>query len=621
MVGRAYLVAISAAVISVSVSPAQEKKISVADCQFAANPDEFLTRSKRIRQDMFTRTQKLTSSVGRKAVPVVSADSLPQRNFIDQEILGKLLKQNVPSAPVAPDEEFFRRINLDLTGRIPTSEEVRVFLADTSKDKRDAIIDKLLASPEFTDRWTMWLGDLLQNTATLANAAVNRAPQGRNAFYAYIKDSVATDKPLSKLAIEVISGSGNNYDPANGAANFPMGASTAMGPEQDTYDTMLAKTTATFLGISSYDCLLCHNGRGHLNLVSAWGTGQTRLGAQQMAAFFSRMALSPASSPAKSFNVTDASSGGYNLNTDSGNRPSRIPVGSISTITPTYRDYDGGPRNDNWRVAFAESMVADPMFRRNIANRLWQQMFGLGLVDPVDSLDPARLDPANPPAAPWELQATHPELLEKLAAELGKSEFRIRPFLKTLVQSTAYQMSSRYEGEWKEEYVSLFARHFARRMEAEEVHDAIAKSTAVLGDYAVQGSADRVTWAMQLPETVEPQSDPAVNNFLNVFLRGDRDTQGRSQSGSIQQQLTLMNDGFVGNRIKVGRSPKLRALAQMEKSEDLVDELYLTFLSRMPTGTERSAGVAFLAKAADRNSAVEDLAWMCINKTEFMFSY
>ncbi len=602
-------------------SQAQEKKITAADCQFVANPDEFLNRSARMRNNIYQRSRNSAAVMSRSKAATVTADSLPQRNFIDQEILGKMQKLNVPAAQLSSDEDFFRRINLDLTGRIPNSEEVRAFIADSSKDKRDVVIDRLLASPEFTDRWTMWMGDLLQNTATLAAATVNRGPQGRNAFYSYIKESVAKDKSLKTLAVEVISASGNNFDPSTGAANFPMGASTSMGPDQDTYDTMLAKTTATFLGNSSYDCLLCHNGRGHLNQVSLWGTAQTRLGAQQMAAYFSRMSFPAAASPARSFNVVDAPSGSYNLNTNSGNRPNRTPVGSISAVTPIYLGSESGPSSSNWREAFAEAMVADPMFARNMANRVWKQMFGLGLVDPVDSLDPARLDPANPPADPWTLQATHPELLEKLAAELGKQNFSLRAFLKTMAQSTAYQLSSRYDGEWKEDYVVLFARHYARRMEAEEVHDAIAKATAMPGDYAIQGSSDRVSWAMQLPETVEPTGDAPVNNFLNAFLRGDRDTQGRSQSGSIQQQLFLMNDSFVGNRVKLSRSAKMQALAKIEKPEDLIDEAYLTFLSRMPSSVERAAGVAFLAKAADRNSAVEDLAWMCINKTEFLFSY
>ena len=232
----------------------------------------------------------------------------------------------------------------------------------------------------------------------------------------------------------------------------------------------------------------------------------------------------------------------------------------------------------------------------------------------------ASTQPTRPPA-PGDLQATHPELIEKLAGELVKQEFRLRPFLRLLAQSSAYQLSSRFDAAWQGDYVPLFARHYARRMEGEEVHDAIVKTTGMPGAYAVQGWADRVGWAMQLPEPVEPSADAAARNFMNTFLRGDRDTQERSQAGSIQQQLYLMNDPFVIDRVKVARSPNLRALAQMTKNEDLIEELYLTFLSRRPSEAESAAGAAFLANAAARNEAVEDLAWMCINKVEFLFSY
>ena len=231
------------------------------------------------------------------------------------------------------------------------------------------------------------------------------------------------------------------------------------------------------------------------------------------------------------------------------------------------------------------------MFARNLANRLWKQMFGLALVDPVDALDPARLDPAQPPPDSWTFQATHPELLEKLAAELVEQDFHLRPFLRTLVQSSAYQLSSRVNGEWTEGSVPLFARHYARRLEGEEVHDAIAKATGVSRQLQrFTGWSDRVSWAMQLPEPVEPASDAAVNNFMNTFLRGNRDTLERSQSGSIQQQLALMNDKFVISRVKVASSPKLSGHRADAKDADAVEELYLTFLSRRPTDAEKRRG-------------------------------
>jgi hypothetical protein len=251
-----------------AVAFAADRTVSVADCSFVANRDEFLGRQSRDRREIYQRVRKLRmAAVGAP----VSADKLAQRNFIEQEIFGKLIKNNLPAAPLSSDEDFLRRAYLDLTGRIPDPAEIRAFLADSSEARRDTIIDRLLDSPEFTDRWTMWMGDLLQNTSKLANAAINRNVQGRNMFHAYIRDAVSNDKPLRTIAIEVITGKGNNYDAQGGPANFPMGASTAMGPPQDTYDAMLVRTASAFLGLGSYDCLLCHNGRGHLDQLSLWG--------------------------------------------------------------------------------------------------------------------------------------------------------------------------------------------------------------------------------------------------------------------------------------------------------------------------------------------------------------
>jgi hypothetical protein len=222
------------------------------------------------------------------------------------------------------------------------------------------------------------------------------------------------------------------------------------------------------------------------------------------------------------------------------------------------------------------------------------------------------------------LQPTHPELLEKLAREFADGGFQLRPFLKLLAESSAYQLSSHYEGEWTPDLIPLFARHYPRRLEGEEVHDAIVKATAIAPAYTVQFWENKVAWAMQLPDSQEPRSDGGVNNFMNTFYRGNRDNQQRSQAGSVQQQLYLMNDAFVTNRIKVAASSKLRALAAITNNSELIDEAFLTFLSRYPTEYERSKALPFLAKAttaALRNTAVEDLAWVCINKVDFLFSY
>ncbi len=268
-------------------------------------------------------------------------------------------------------------------------------------------------------------------------------------------------------------------------------------------------------------------------------------------------------------------------------------------------------------------MVRDPLFAVNLSNRIWKEFFGLALADPVDGLDPWRLDPANPPPAPWTLQATHPELLRDLAILMAGSDYNLREFIRWIVASSAYQLSSRYEGDWKYDYLTLFARHYPRRLEGEEVHDAIVKASGVPAAYTMT-RLDPVPWAMQLPEPAEPRSNGAVATFINTFFRGNRDTFPRSQNGSILQQLSLMNDTFVLNRIRLASSPTLQAAAKLEDNSAVIDEAFLLFLSRMPSEIERARALAPLAAAktpAERNAAIEDLAWVCVNKVDFLFSY
>src|SRR5260370_27160106 len=131
------------------------------------------------------------------------------------------------------------------------------------------------------------------------------------------------------------------------------------------------------------------------------------------------------------------------------------------------------------------------MFARNFANRVWKVYFNLGLVDPVDTMDPDRLDPNNPPPDPWVLQASHPMLLEKLAKNFVDSGYNLREFIRPIVQSSAYQLSSRYDGDWKVDYVPLQARHYPRRLAGEQIYDAIWRATCISNKYLIQATSLR----------------------------------------------------------------------------------------------------------------------------------
>ncbi len=607
-----------------------DQQSSGANCSFTARPDEFLSRAVRAQQEVAARVSRLDaftrSTLSAASVP---AKSMPQRNFIDNIIFTQLAAANKPSAALSSDEEFLRRITLDLTGRIPSAADIRAFEADATLNKRDIRIEALLYSPEFTDKWTMWLGDLLQNVSSSVN--VQPGAGGRDAFYNYLRSAVDGGTSFRDIAYSVVTAIGDTSDDANGGpANYVYHMQTPGGPVQDSFDTMMARTGDAFLGNTYFDCVLCHNGSGHLDSISLWGSKVTRIQAEQMAAHFSRINYNvPRTNPTlgdpmyNSWRVLDKTSGSYDLNTTYGNRPVRAALGQVKTLTPVYLTGATPGSTQNWRDAFAQQMLADPMFARNFANRMFKAFFNLGLVDPVDNMDPARLDPNQPPPAPWALQAAIPQLLERLSQEAIARNYQLRDFMRVLVQSNAYQLSAEYAAPWDITMIPLYARHYPRRLDAEEVHDAIAKATGIPGNYNVNGaSAPLIQWAMQLPDPLAPSGGGA--NLLNAFLRGNRDTAKRSSDASVVQRLTVMNDNFVIGRVKMAASPELQAVAKLTDNNAAVEEMYLTFLSRMPTAAERASSLKYLAAATSttlRNSAIEDLSWALINQVDFLYSY
>ena len=597
--------------------------VQADQCSFRSDPNAFLERQARNQRNVFERTLTSAKASGKSAAVVVPASTLAPRNFIDDEIFGKLAAENVPSAALSTDEEFIRRLTLDLTGRLPSPAEIRAFVANDAPEKRDELINKLVGSPAFVDKWTMWWGDLLENCQF--PGLFDRRENGRNAYYNYIKNFVQTDTSLRDVVTELLTANGNHYE--TGASNFSLTAKTNMGPSQDTYDNGLVKAATYFLGMSQYDCVLCHNGRGHLEQVNLWGSRTTRLDAWKMSAFFSRLNIPGRTAAStdffyQSYDINERTTGTYDLNTTTGNRPTRAKIGTLGNLSPEYRETLATPPDGNWRAAFAKSVLKDPMLATNFANRFWREFFGMGLVEPYDMLDPDRLDPSKPPAEPWTLQATHPVLMQKLAQEFRDSDFNVRYLIKLIVRSNAYQLSSRYEGKFTLDMVPLFARHYPRRLWAEEIHDVIAIGTGDLPTYTL-AKLPSVRYAMQLPDTDEPRSNGTVSNFLHAFLRGNRDSRQRTSDQSILQRMAIMNDSFVTNRTKI-TAPNLALLFKISGNAEVIEEIYLTFLGRMPTEAESQTSVKFLAaapNATERNNYLEDLVWTCINKADFVFSY
>ncbi len=620
-----------------SAEKPQDKKISnlaLVDCSFPIARSSFNNSTERINKisEVTTTISAHTSYSSYSSKP---NKSKVVQNYVDQEIFGKMQQDNVLPAPLTTDEEFIRRVSLDLTGHIPTAERLKKFLNDKSPNKRDHLINSLIGSPEFVDKWTMWLGDMVQNTAFRTNG-IPSFPQGRNTYYQMIKEAVEKNTPYNQFVSSIINSKGNNFEV--GGINHYVASITDMGPHQDTLDTLAVRTTKTFLGIETLDCLLCHDGQGHTNALNLWATQTKRIDAWGMSAFFSQTLIKPKMISQQpllvSVDVSDTNLGAYELNTTTGNRVARQPINGQSFITPKYLFTGETPiSGETYRQALARMLTKDRQFARATVNYLWAEFFGLGIVDPPTSFDLARLDANNPPPEPWTLQPSHPQLLEKLTDDFIASNYNLQYIMRLLVSSDAYQLSSRYNGEWKAEYTTYFARKLVRRLDAEEIHDAVVLATGRPVSYQITGFSNPIHWAMQLPDTSEPgpiysanPSPPDTQTqlaflFLNAFHRGDRDQVARNSEASIEQALSMMNNPFVLLRTLPNdpNSTLTRLLTTVQDDSVLVKELFLITLSRNPTKDELEYSLTILKP--NRYEGASELMWALLNKVDFLYNY
>ena len=565
----------------------------------------------------------------RETRPSVDAAAQPvSTNTIDKYLFAAMKDAGVTPADPTTDFEFIRRITLDLTGRIPTPDRVVSFVNDATPDKRAKLVDELLAKPEWIDKWTMFFGDLYKNASNTTQ--INRYPEGRDAFNKWIKDSLTANKPYNQMATELISATGTNTF-TQGELNWIVGGRVTGGPTQDTWDQQASNVAETFLGLANMNCLLCHNGRGHLDTLNLWASQTTRSTAWQLSAFFTQNYLSQYKPPDKTMNGywawapnKNQAPGVYTLGSTTGNRPPRMPLTlTTKTVMPVYFfNGDAPAKSDDYQAYLAKEVTSDIQFSRAIVNYIWQQFFTRGIVEPANQFDLARLDPDNPPPAPWTLQPSNARLLNALAQDFVSGKFDLKALMREIANSQAYQLSSRYDpATWDVAWEPLFARKLVRRLWGEEVHDAVAQSSNVIPLYKITDFG-MTNWAMQFPE---PKNVPggAVGYFLDTFERGNRDDQTRRGDGSILQALSLINDNFVMSRIKpsgTGGATNLLAANMGLTDDQLIQNLYLAVLSRYPTAAEKNTAMAQL-QSGTRLLQAEDLLWSLYNKVDFVYNY
>jgi len=541
------------------------------------------------------------------------------RNLIDHHLFSAMAKSGVPHAPLSNDYEFCRRVHLDLTGRIPTPERLQAFVTDAAPDKRDRLIDELLDSPAWVDHWSYWYGDLVRNCANRIGNPTTKHLDG------WIRQSLQADKPYDQFVTELLTASAPNsvWMPDAARAGFlarwhVAGDTMYSDRYEDTADEIVVQSARIFLGVN-YQCISCHGGKGFLEKVNVDLVSKKRADFWAMSAFFgkTRVRIVPFQDR---FTISEDGTG-YDTNSASSVRMPRRGDPVHPTFILTGQKADAAKP---LRPQFARMLTRHPQFARATVNLVWKEFFGLGIVDPVDSFDMARQSPTSPPPAPWTVQPTNPHLLNALGADFARGGYSLKRLMRAIARSSAYQLSSRFDGEWKDRYTPFFARHYVRRLTAEQAHDAISQATNVYGNYKQRD----MVYGTELPPlrfwteapTPEEINDGEAKAFLRTFGQANREQFDRQPGGSILQAMMLMNSPFVNKRVRAqGGSRVEQSVQSAMTNAEIVDHLYLATLSRPPTPAERDVAVSWLA--ADRREGAEDLHWTLLNKLDFVFNY
>jgi hypothetical protein len=560
-------------------------------------------------------TAELASSLPKQGM---TDRKVPIRTYVDQYIFARMNRDKVPHAPLASDEEFARRAWLDATGRVPTVDDLQTFLADKDANRRDKLIDKLVASDAFVDRWTFYFEDLFR--------AGGRMGSGLNLFHFWIREWLQLDRPYNEVVNDLLTGAGKtSFSVPAGmyyARDFVKAKDDPTSPDADdlvnqpdTVDEFTITYSKVFLGLNMA-CISCHDGARHLEKVNLYLAGKKREDFFGQAAFFGKTR--------QIMNWED----GYQANTEYtvDDRGPGYDTNAVSIVRVPRRGGNGQPRfiingeapraGRNARDELARMITSNVQFSRAITNRIFAEFMGFGIVEPVDEFDLARLDPRNPPPAPWTIQASNPELLEAMAKDFAQNNYSFRHFVKTLMKSSAYQLSSQFDGDWKPEYASYYARKFVRMLSAAELHDAIVLVTSQPGEVIPPGAKDSMV--MQMPEP--GKSGTETKNFLRTFGQSNRDDMPKKVPQSSLQAMLLMQSRIVTERVAAKGGSRVEQLLK-DNGEDrkLVQKLYLTTVSREPNDAEMAA--ALHALAADRKKGAENLQWALINSPEFIFNY
>jgi hypothetical protein len=505
---------------------------------------------------------------------------------IDALVLKELKESGIKPAPLSTDEQFVRRVTLDLTGELPVPADVTEFVADKDPNKRAKLIDKLLDSDEYARHWARYWRDVISSRATNQQArALTRS------FEKWMTDRLKENKSWADITRALLTASGKiefTDDGTHGDLYFLLSKNGQAGPEE-----RAAETSRIFMGIQ-IQCAQCHNHPSDI-----WKREQFH----ELTAYFARdrERLVRDTSTTDTKQVRFVGLELIALPFGEHRMPSKTDPNPRAGTVMSPRFLDGkAPRRANTdlerREALADAIVSKDnyWFAGAYANRMWGELMGQSFYMPVDDMGPKK-------------EVVFPAVLTRLAASFRATDYDMKALMRTIANTETYQRQIRL-GESSSEHLN-FAAAYPARLRADALWESL---TGVLGQFGGPGGF---------------RPGPGGGMFAGRFgLEGtfkdefsfDPSMKADEVEGSIPQALLLMNNPQINQKIQARGTNLLgRILTAYPDNDDALRMVYLRALARKPTDREMERCRAYVTKAGSRAEAFEDILWALINSTEF----
>ncbi|MBL8820541.1 MAG: DUF1549 domain-containing protein [Planctomyces sp.] len=506
----------------------------------------------------------------------------------DRAVFRQLERLRIQPAGICDDRTFLRRVYLDVTGLLPPPERAQEFLASSEEDKRIRLIDDLLASEEFIDNQALRWADLLR----VEEKTLDR--KGVSVFYRWIRESISADKPLPEFAQEILSARGSTY--TEPATNFYRALRTS--------EERAEASAQLFLGIR-LQCAKCHN-----HPFDRW----TQDDYYGWSNFFARIDYKIIENKRRDTNDTHEFDGeqivfvkneGDVKNPGTGRVPPlRFPgeAGQSNVETETTES-DRLQQLGTWISA-----RGNERFSVTQANRIWYQLFGKGVVDPIDDFRAT-----NPPS--------NPELLSLIVRQFENGGSRIRPLMREILRSSTYQLAADVNESSRNDDV-CFSHVEARRLTAEQLLDAISQVTGSTPQYGESKDQKRAVQLVGVRNGGHRYSPPeSGDRFLQLFGKPDRLQTcecERSEETTLSQTFEMVSGQLIHELMRSRDGLIATAVRNKTGPSDFLEQLYWRALSRSPSDTEREALRQYAESHRDLRAAYEDIMWAVLNSNEFL---